>query len=270
MDWKAPLRWAGRTALWRWVCFAAACDWLAICETRRWVRRRSKPEVGIYIVLGAAFWWRVRGLDAMKEELVSVLLWSPPFVVALIGVYLWNLVTSPMKLHEDRQATSRRAAMVEIDAIITALEAESLLYRDVNTNRRIQCTMTQLFLAGADHFSVGATETMLNTALKEGLGIPGHEYWVLDADGVVRLLGRLYQWGLVERHDEAYEQQVPDRSVLPSPVFSVTGTTLAHPPHTSKGTTTRFRLTPLGAEVIKQLRERSIARMADSPTARAE
>ena len=167
----------------------------------------------------------------------------------LAGVFLISLFVAPY-----RQRNQARKLIApsegEVNDAIQLLKAETLTVKNNEEEERLY-SFDRVFLAIVDQLSVGVPLNHLEGQIREGLHLDVNEGWFFPYEnkGITHLIGVLYQNALVDRRNEEYQHMVGGYSVY------TTSISLIPPPkeHLSKGTVTKYYLSPLGRRVIRQL-----------------
>ena len=155
----------------------------------------------------------------------------------------------------------RKPSDSEVVDAIGLLGAEKLTLKN-NENEESSYSFSQVFLALADQLSIGITSTYFEDKVRKGLVIDANEGWYFpyEDEGIAHLIGVLDQNALVDRRNEEYQHMVGGFNYA-------TSISLFQPKeHLSKGTQTKYYLSPLGSRVIQQLLQQSTARKEGSQT----
>lgn len=217
-------------------------------------------EVGGAAVIGGIFGW-------YWGRVVAIL--------GMVGVWMVTTARASVKQRDEARELVEQLKMpsgIEVNNIIQLLEAEKLVLKSEEEERSY--SFSQVFLAIADHLSVGVLFEHLESSIKKGLSIDkGGWYFPYEDEGITHLIGVLAQNGLVDCCSEKYQRMTRD---YPSDIDDITlGIINATrnifrpkpPQHLEKGTEVKYYLSfPLGARVVQQLRQQSTADKEGSQT----
>ncbi len=211
--------------------------------------------------------------------------WHPAIWTAIgagigyLGIFALNLIRAPYRQRDEARELVEQLKMpsgIEVNNIIQLLEAEKLVLKSEEGERSY--SFSQVFLAIADHLSVGVLFGHLESSIKKGLSIDidkGEWYFPYEDKGITHLIGVLAQNGLVDRCSEKYQRMTRDYpqdidDIIRDLLLKKSGMNIFNtkpPQHLEEGTEVKYYLSlPLGARVVKQLRQQSTAHKEGSRT----
>lgn len=187
-------------------------------------------------------------VDKIKEQEITVpeISWVL-YITAPLGLFLIGLIYLQTRSKEGRL---RKTIKSDVNDTIQLLQAETLVLKS-NSGEERPYSFAQVLLAIADELTVGISLNSFESRILDGLTLGLGQGWYLPHEdkGATHLIGVLVQNALVERYSEEYQHMVQDYD--PDIIGLKTSRYL------SKGTETKYHLSPLGSKVVQQLHQQS-------------
>jgi len=180
--------------------------------------------------------------------------WGLAIVIfGTICVWMGATARAPVKQRDEARELveqQRKPSDSEVTDAIRLLEAETLVLKN-NEEEERSYSFSQVFLALADHLSIGISSIHFEGKLRKGLSIDerGGWYFPYEDEGITHLIGMLVQNAFVERRNEEYQHMTREL------VSGATGIYLTPNAHLVKNTEVKYYLSSLGSRVIQQLRQ---------------
>jgi len=209
--------------------------------------------------------WPFYILDAVVAVVIGgVFGWYWGLAIVIFGticVWMGATARAPVKQRDEARELveqQRKPSDSEVADTIRLLETETLVLKN-NEEEERSYSFAQVFSAIADQLTIGVSLNGFGGRIQEALDLDANEGWFIPNKIITHLFGVLDQNALVDRHNEEYQRMVGGLT------DAFTAYTYPQPKeHLSKGTVTKYYLSPLGRRVIQQLRQQSTAHKKDS------